>query len=269
MPPLNCHRAPIRPLVTAHPADPAWQHAVESDRFVDMVTGNPGWFDTRVRLLWDDDNLYARFWSEEPFIEAHLTERDALIFNESDIELFVDGGDSYYEFEMNARGTVYEVFFVWQDAFARGGQWSAPEWDVRNRRAVTFGGNEDRTAEHFWRGTHPRGLRWAYLDWDWPGLRTAVHIDGTLNENSDVDRGWIADLALPWAGFAALANGRRIPPADGDVWRMFLARFERMTAGGKEIQPHPAWCLSPHGIYDTHMPEKWSEVRFVSTPRLR
>jgi hypothetical protein len=37
-----------------------------------------------------------------------------------------------------------------------------------------------------WRGTHPRGLRWAFTDWDFPGLRTAVQVQGTLNDNREV-----------------------------------------------------------------------------------
>ena len=39
-------------------------------------------------------------------------------------------------------------------------------------RAFTFGGNFDRTNAHFWHGTHPRGTRWAFLDWDFPGMRS-------------------------------------------------------------------------------------------------
>jgi hypothetical protein len=48
-------------------------------------------------------------------VRASLTERDSLIFRENDLELFIHGGDCYYE--VNALGTVYEVFFVWKDAF--------------------------------------------------------------------------------------------------------------------------------------------------------
>jgi hypothetical protein len=33
-------------------------------------------------------------------------------------------------------------------------------------------------------------------------------------------------------------------------------------ANGAELQPHPAWCWSPHGVPDTHMPEKWTSFEF-------
>jgi Carbohydrate-binding family 9 len=100
-----------------------------------MVTGDAAYFDTRAAALWDDENLYIAFWVEEPFVEATLTERDSLIFNENDVELFIDGGDCYYEFEINALGTVYKVFFVWQDAFHPGSRFDLPEFDIRSGRA--------------------------------------------------------------------------------------------------------------------------------------
>ena len=224
-----------------------------------MVTGDPGYFDTRAAALWDETNLYVAFWIEEPFVEAHLTGRDSLIFNENDVEVFIDGGDCYYEFEINALGTVYEVFFVWQDALQH---LNAPEFDVRTRKALTFGGNYDRDAATFWRGTHPRGCRWAFLDWDFPGMRSAVRVDGAINQRAKVDRGWTVELAFPWAGMKWLANGRSLPPQDGDIWRMFFGRFEKLTFGGAELNPHPAWVWTPHGVYDTHLPDRWTTVRF-------
>jgi hypothetical protein len=257
-----CYRTSQPLAVDGRLAEAAWQAAPRSPRFVDMVTGEPGFFDTRAAALWDDQNLYIGFWIEEPNVEAHLTERDSLIFNESDVEVFIDGGDCYYEFEINALNTVYEVFFIWQDAYQRGGRFDVPEFDLLTRRALSFAGNDDRTAEHFWRGTHPRGVRWAFLDWDFPGLRSAVHVDGRLNDRTVVDRGWQVTLAFPWAGMHWLANGRSLPPQDGDEWRLFFGRFERLPVAGMLPQPQPAWCWTKHGVLDTHRPESFTRVRF-------
>lgn len=55
--------------------EPSWQKAEKSPRFVDMVTGEPGWYDTRVAVMWDDENLYVGYWIEQPYVEAHLTEQ--------------------------------------------------------------------------------------------------------------------------------------------------------------------------------------------------
>lgn len=242
-------------------SDPAWQKAPKSERFVDMATGAPGLLDTRSAILWDDDNLYVGFWVEEPYPKASQTERDSLIFRENDVELFIDGGDSYYEFEINALNTVYEVFFIWRDAYKKRGRFDLPEFDLVDREAYSFGGNFDRTEDHFWRGTHPRGTRWAFLDWDFPGLQTAVHIDGNLNDRSEESKGWTAMLILPWAGMKHLANGRNLPPTEGDVWKMFLGRFQKLEIGTERVQA--AWCLTPHGVYDTHMPDKFTAIEFT------
>ncbi|TEU14387.1 MAG: hypothetical protein E3J21_16000, partial [Anaerolineales bacterium] len=241
----------------------SWQKAEKSPRFVDMVTGEPGLFDTRATALWDDDYLYIGFWIEEPYVQAKLTERDSLIFKENDVEVFIDGGDCYYEFEINALGTIYEVFFIWQDAYKRGSVFDVPEFDLLTRKALSFGGNEDRAVDYFWWGRHPRGCRWAFLDWDFPGLCTAVHVDGTINDNTVIDRGWTVELAFPWQGMEWLANGRSLPPREGDVWRIFFGRFEALKFGGVEVQPHPAWSWNRHGAYDTHLPESFTYVHFT------
>lgn len=140
--PYVCRRTARPPAMNGRLDSPAWQRAERSPRFVDMVTGEPGFFGTQAAAMWDDQCVYVGFWIEEPFVRARLTERDALIFQESDVEVFIDGGDCYYEFEINALGTIYEVFFIWQDAFARFDQ---EEWDVRRRTALTFGGDYDGT----------------------------------------------------------------------------------------------------------------------------
>ena len=240
--------------------DPAWQKALKTPRFADMATGEPAIFDTRSAVLWDDENLYIGFWVEEPYPTAALTERDSLIFKENDVEVFIDGGDCYYEFEINALNTVYEVFFIWRDAYTKGSRFDVPEFDLIERNALTFGGNFDRTEEHFWRGTHPRGIRWAFLDWDFPGMKSAVKVDGQLNDRSEVSRGWTVELAFPWAGMKHLADGRSLPPKDGDTWRMFLGRFQKLRIGNDEVQA--AWCCTPHGVYDTHLPNQFTPIVF-------
>jgi hypothetical protein len=258
----TCHRTRTPLVVDGHLNEAAWNQALRSPRFVDMVTGEPALFDTRAAAIWDDYNLYIGFWIEEPFVEAHLTERDSLIFMENDIEVFIDGGDCYYEFEINALNTVYEVFFIWRDAYQRGSRFDVPEFDLLSRKALSFGGNYDRSGWNFWRGTHPRGVRWAFLDWDFPGMQSAVQVDGAINDRSRISKGWTVELALPWSGMNWLANGRSLPPKEGDVWNIFFGRFEKLETAGTLPQPQPAWCWTKHGTLDSHIPEKFTRVKF-------
>ncbi len=240
----------------------AWLAAQRTPRFVDMVTGKPALLDTTAAVLWDDDFLYVALWAQEPQVEGVMTRRDDLLFFENDLEVFIDGGDSYYELEVNALGTLYEVYFIWRDAYLRNGFDRHAEFDVHDQRTVTFSGDHPHEPQLFWHGSHPRGMRWAFLDWDFPGLQCAVRVDGTINDPTTVDRGWTVELAFPWSGMAHLANGRSLPPTPGNIWRMLFGRFQRLEARGVEMQPHPGWAANRHGVADTHIPESFTRVHF-------
>jgi len=233
--------------------EPSWALAPCSPRFVDLVTGAPTLHDTRAAVLWDDDNLYVAFWVEEPFVEAKLTERDALIWTENDVEVFVGGRDAYYELELNAIGTIYEALFVWEDAYERDGFARLP------------GLARDAEGAKRWNGvgfdTHPRGPRIGFFRWDLPGLKSATSIDGTLNDNSDRDRGWTAEIALPWSSLRTVAasDGRALPPRDGDVWRMDFSRFNTRKADATDTG---GWAWSAHGVWDSHIPELFPYIHF-------
>jgi hypothetical protein len=236
-----------------------WKAALKSPRFSDLVHGRPGIHDTRAAVLWDERHLYVGYWVEEPFVEGTLTERDSLIYKNNDVELFIAGRDAYYEFEINSLGTIYEVFFIWEEAFERSGYAALPEFDrsrpgVRAFRGVGF-------------KNHPRGPRIGYWNWDLPGLETAVHVDGTVNDNKDRDRGWTVELQIPWTGLAQLASpdGRSLPPRDGDVWRMDFSRFNQYREAPPAQDPG-GWAWSPHGAWDSHIPEVFPYITFSTEP---
>src|SRR6202451_324982 len=135
-----CYRANGPISIDGKLDEPSWMAAPKSTAFVDIVTGQPAWFDTRVALLWDDDHLYFGFWAAETDVWGTLTERDSKIYEENDLEVFIAGDDAYYEFEINALNTVYEVFWIWKDVFAHGlsefGSW----FDPTVQRTMTLDG---------------------------------------------------------------------------------------------------------------------------------
>src|SRR5690349_11305799 len=79
----------------------AWKNAPRSNAFKDLISGANTYLDTRAAVLWDDENLYVAYWIEEPNVAATLTKRDAPIYKDNDVELFIAGQDGYYEFEIN------------------------------------------------------------------------------------------------------------------------------------------------------------------------
>ena len=237
-----------------------WKKAEKTGRFIDIIGGNPALYDTRAAMLYSDRYLYIGFWAEDPYPEAKLTKRDDLIWFENDIEVFIDGGDTYYEFQINSLNTVYEVFYIWQDAYKRNLDLYRDEFDLIQNDAISFGGNHDRTGRYFWKGSHPRKNRWAFLKWDFPGLKTAVKIQGVLNNPEVESKGFTVELAFPWEGMKWLANGRNLPPREGDMWKIFLGRYQQIKMNGK--QTAVGWALDPIGSDDNHFPEKFSNIMF-------
>lgn len=216
--------------------DDAWAKAAWTAPFVDIEgrkRPDPR-FRTRAKMLWDDRYLYIGAELEEPHVWGTLTEHDAVIFQDNDFEVFIDpDGDNheYYEIEINALNT---------------------EWDLFLPRPYRDGGP-------------------AVNAWEIPGLGTAVHVDGTLNDPTDEDRGWSVEIAIPWDVLGEHAN-RPAPPGDGDRWRVNFSRVEwrhevvdgryRKVAGLREDN----WVWSPQGVIDMHRPERWGYVQFVAGP---
>src|SRR5687768_5362098 len=203
----TCYRADGLIDIDGRLAEHSWRAAPVSSNFVDIVTGEPAWFDTRVRLLWNDEHLYFGFTAEETDVWGTLTERDSKIYEENDLEIFIAGRDAYYEFEISANNVIYEVFWIWKDVHHPGGSyWGRPEFDPATQRTLVL----DGVGGH----VHERGERWGFLNWDMPGLRHAVHVDGTVNKRDDIDRGWSAEIAIPWQSLSPIADGRSLPPGD-------------------------------------------------------
>ena len=181
-------------------------------------------------MLWDDQYFYIGAQLDEPHVWGTLTAHDAVIFQDNDFEIFIDpDGDNheYYEIEINALNT---------------------EWDLFLGKPYRDGGP-------------------AVNAWEIPGLKTAVHVDGTLNDARDTDRFWSVEFAIPWKALAKYAH-RPAPPHDGDQWRIDFSRVEwqhEVREGKDHKVPgthEDNWVWSPQGVVDMHRPETWGFVQF-------
>jgi hypothetical protein len=227
-----CLYTPAPPAIDGRLDDPAWRDAPWTDDFIDIegdIRPRPP-LRTRVKMRWDETAFYIGADLVEPQLWATQREHDSVIFRENDFEFFIDpNGDNheYYEFEINALNTG---------------------WDLLLPRPYKDEGH-------------------AINGWEIAGLRTAVHLDGTLNDPSDVDRGWSIEMAVPWKALGELAR-RPSPPRDGDQWRVNFSRVEwpidangrgyRKPAGAVEHN----WVWSPQYVIDMHRPETWGYVQF-------
>ena len=215
--------------------DAAWRSAPWTTDFIDIqgpALPKPR-FRTRAKMLWDDDFFYVAAELEEPDVWATLTAHDSVIFRDNDFEVFLNptgDGLNYFEFEMNALNTGWDLFL---------------DKPYRQR------GKPDNS-------------------WEMPGLKTAVAIQGTLNQPGDRDHGWTLEIAFPWRAFADRSGKGR--PAPGDTWRVNFSRVEWkvVVSDGKYQKlkgPEDNWVWSPQGVINMHVPEHWGFVEFIGASR--
>ena len=234
-----------------------WKIAPRSPQYVDIITGLPTRYETTAAVLWDEENLYIGIWLQEPDVEANFTERNSPLWQENDIEVFIAGRDAYYEFQVNALNTIYEAFFVWDAAYELDGYSEVPELQQSNPLVKPWNGVNFTT--------HPRGPRHGSWDFHLENLQSGVNVDGTLNNDADIDNGWTVELAFPWASMELIArgDGRPTPPEDGDVWRMDFSRFNTKQAPSPP-EDSTGWVWSPHYIWDSHIPECFPYITFTT-----
>ncbi len=228
-----CGKAAKPPVIDGQLDDEAWKTAAWTDDFVDIegdAKPKPT-HRTRAKMTWDDKGLYIAAEITEPHVWATITDHDAVIFHDPDFEVFLDpDGDNhlYGELELNARNTT---------------------WDLLLTKPYRDGGRPVN-------------------GWEITGLKTAVKVNGTLNDPSDTDVGWTVEILWPWAGLDELAL-KVAPPKVGDRWRVNFSRVEWdfEVKGGKyvkiEKRPEHNWVWSPQGAIDMHRPERWGYLQFA------
>jgi hypothetical protein len=230
------YRAPGPITMDGRLDDPGWEGIPWTDFFLDIegdARPRPR-FKTRAKMAWDDDSFYIAADLEEPHVWGTLTEHDSVIFYDNDFEVFIDpDGDNhqYYEFEINALNTG---------------------WDLRLVKPYRDGGP-------------------ALNEWEIPGLETAVHVRGTLNDPTDEDEGWSVEIAMPWDVLGEYTD-QATPPRDGDRWRVNFSRVEwqhQIVDGRYQKVPDTRednWVWSPQWVIDMHRPERWGDVLFSTEP---
>lgn len=214
-----------------------WNKADWTVDFSDITLGEekPARYTTRSKLMWDDEYVYFYAEFQEPHVWASLKEHDSSVFQDNALEVFIDpddDGHNYVEFQINAFSTV---------------------WDLLMGQPYRDGGRP-------------------LSDWDIKGLKKAVHIDGTLNDPTDEDRGWSIELAFP---IKSILGSRRAELKPGDYWRLNISRvqwetevnngqYQRKTNEQGRPLPPDYWVWSPVGIVNLHYPERMGYLFFAS-----
>jgi hypothetical protein len=234
-----CHftREPI--AIDGQAKERAWDAAAWTEDFVDIEGDRrpKPRFRTRAKMLWNEKHFYVYAELEEPHVWGSITKKNQVIFHDNDFEVFLSPtgeNHNYYEFEMNALGTIWELSL--DKPYRDGGKPRDPD--------------------------------------NMAGLRSAVHVRGTLNDPADTDEGWSVEITFPWEGLKRFAGSMAAPPAEGDTWRVGFSRVEWLAdiIGGKyrkippENRPEDNWVWSPQGVINMHCPERWGQVQFTREP---
>lgn len=191
-----CYRTTEKMKIDGKLNEKAWAKAAQTESFVDISgEGFPKpAYDTKARMLWDDEYLYVSAVLEEPNIVANLTQRDTIIYHDNDFEVFIDptgDGQTYFEIENNARGVIFDLMLD---------------------KPYRSGGN-------------------FFVQWDCPGIKLAVQHDGTLNKTTDRDRSWAVEMAIP---HKAITRNFTNPLQAGNTWRLNFSRVQWLKKGGPE-----------------------------------
>ncbi len=183
---LPSHRATRvqkAPTIDGRLDDAAWANA-KPLTLVQSFDGRPATLATTARIVYDDTHLYVAFDSVDPDVWGTKRKHDDDIYNEEVVEVFLDAdGD----------GRTYNELQV-------------------SPHNVTF---DASFVSH--RSDLATAMKWE------SGMRTAVQVRGTLDDASDRDEGWSAEMAIPFASLTAVPN---VPPKSGDRWRFNLYRLE-------------------------------------------
>lgn len=216
----------------------SWVDAAWTDDFVDIegsIRPEPA-YRTRVKMLWDDKYLYIAASMEEPHLWANPQPPADIIFRDNVFKIFIDPDNNMNDdFEIQINPSNLMLFLIMNKPYRDGG--------------VPVTG------------------------WIPIGLQSAVRLNGTINNSSDKDSDWIAEIAIPLASLSFNPrDSRRNTGLRINFMRTgwdFIVQngvySKKLDETGKALPPHYA-VWSPQGLINMHLPERWGYTVFSSGP---
>ncbi len=181
---------------------------------------------TIFRMLWDETHLYVFFEAEDKFITARETKRDGQPYFDDCAEIFLitvpDSLDTHIGYELNLYKASND--FIYFNDLIPGKSVAMKSFN--------------------------------------PEFAVEVTIDGTINDNSDIDKGWTMEMAIPLDNFGGLDNFH--PVEEGNRWAFLAVRQDRNDAEGNRRSTS---TLFP--IYDieknVHQANRFGLMEFVTS----
>lgn len=172
---------------------------------------------TVARMLWDDKYLYVAHVCDDSWITARCKEHDGPV----------------------ARDDCFEVMIA--PNVEKPNVYFNIEWNV-------LGAWVDNHRPHG--PKKPKAARW-----DARGVKIAGKYVGTLNDDSNTDKKWVVEVAIPFDNFAKIAQ--HTPPEPGEEWNLNLNRH-----GGDTNMQYSQWSAADTSSPSFHTPHRFGRVKF-------
>ena len=179
---------------------------------------------TKFRMLWDDENLYLFYESEDKYITAKAKQQDGQPYMDDCAEIFITPtlivNKTHFAFEVNLYKTSNDIVYI-EDYY-------------KGQKGVVKGFN--------------------------PDFERAVVIDGTINDNSDIDKGWTMEMAIPLVSFWGMDWYH--PAELGTKWTFQVLRQGRNEVEGERRVVSTLFPITD--LEDVHNSKRFGVLEFAN-----
>ena len=179
---------------------------------------------TSFRMLWDEDNLYVLFECEDLYITARETQRNGEPYFDDCAEIFLipapEALDVHLGFELNLYKASNDFVFF---------------NDFRNGESAIMKSFD-------------------------PKFQVEVTVDGSINDHSDIDRGWTMEMAIPLSLFKGMGKYSRVQA--GSSWTFLAIRQDRNDPSGTRISTSTIFPQKAP-LVSVHDPDYFGQMVFV------
>jgi hypothetical protein len=218
--PIPSYRAPrllSPPTFDGRIDDKEWGQAPWIEGFSTSRGDRVSSVKTRMRVAWDRTHVYVAWELEDRDLVGTMTKRDEPIYREEAVEMFIDPTRSKLNYVELQTSPAGVIF----DAKFTGGarRHPDPSYDA--------------------------------------GFTAKVVTEGTLNNPTDVDRGYRAEWQIDVASIPEATS----PLTAGTCWRVNFFRIAKDRVQGRELTDESAW--SPPLMGDFHNLERFGDLCFT------
>ena len=173
------------------------------------------------RMLWDEENLYLFYECDDPYLTAREINRDGTPYLDDCVEIFLipvpEPIQMHYGFEVNLYKTSNDFIYL----------------------------------NNMYKGEFISGKGFN------PEFDVAFTIDGTVNDNTDVDTGYTMEMAIPIKVFKGA--DKFFPVEKGNQWRFLALRQNRNDIDGDRRTASTMFLTEG----DVHDPNVFGLLEFV------